>query len=128
MMHFNEPHFPAWVWIILIIAVAISVIWMACEIWKAGHRSVLLGRARAHASKGIRISDEDAKQIHLHKRLWATRIHVPREWLTDAEASAFAGDIARIWGYDVLMVKPSRCWKSCWMQAVWTICLGKAER
>ncbi|KOA59062.1 hypothetical protein BAAM0499_07865 [Bifidobacterium animalis subsp. animalis MCC 0499] len=126
MLHLNEV--PAWAWVLLAVVAAIIVMCAACELWKVGHRSVLLGRARAHASKGVRLSDEAAAQIHLHKWPWSTKIHVPREWLTDAEAAAFAGDVARIWHYNVLTVEPSRCWKTGWLQAMWKISLGKSAR
>lgn len=125
---FQSSEMPIWAWVVLAILLAFGVMRIGCEVWKASHRSPLLDRARAHASNGIRLPDEAAGQIHLHKAPWMTEIHVPRGWLTDAEAASFAGDIARIWGYNVRSVRPARCWQSLWLQAVWSIRLGKNSR
>lgn len=116
---------PWWAWPPIVLVTICAVIGLYCQIWVAAHRSILLDRVRAAASHGVRISDDDAASIHLHKRPWRTTVHVPEGWMTDAEAGRLAGDLAHRWHREVDMVKPTRCVWSLWMQPVWAIRLRK---
>lgn len=115
------PMIPGWGWICIVAAVVVLLVVAVCAVWSAAHRSVLLSRVRAHASHGVRIADEDAARIHLHVRPWGVTVHVPAGWMTDAEAAAFAGDIARRWHRQVRSVTSARCAWNLWTAAVWSI-------
>lgn len=80
---------------------------------------------RATASRGIRISDDDAKSIHLHARPWGITVHVPYGWMTDAEAGRLAGDLAHRWHREVVGVTPTRCVWSYLTQPLWSIKLRR---
>lgn len=112
---------PWWGWICIAIAAAVLLVVALCAAWSATHRSILLSRARAHASHGVRIADEDVVFIHLHARPWGVTVHVPAGWMTDAEAAEFAGDVARRWHRQVRSVTVTRCVRSFWAESVWSI-------
>ena len=111
---------PWWGWIGIAAAAVVLLVVAVCTVWAAIHRGVLLSRARAHASHGVRISDNEAALIHLHVRPWGVTVHVPAGWMTDAEAAAFAGDVAHRWHRQVRSVTSTRCvWH--WTEPVWSI-------
>lgn len=112
---------PWWGWACIAGVVLALLVGMACGIWAATHRDILFARARAHASHGVRITDEEASLIHLHARPWGVTVHVPAGWMTDAEAASFAGDIARRWHRQVRSVTSARCAWNLWTAAVWSI-------
>lgn len=112
---------PWWEWLIVALVVVALAIWGACAAWAAFHRSILLDRARARASHGVRITNEDGRRIHLHVLPGYVTVCVPRGWMTDAEVAKFAEDIARSWKRQVRQVKPGRCMRSLWITPVWSI-------
>ena len=54
---------PWWGWIGIAAAAVVLLVVAVCTVWAAIHRGVLLSRARAHASHGVRISDNEAALI-----------------------------------------------------------------
>ena len=98
-----------WMWELAAIVLVALIVCAACKIWAIFHQSILLDRARAHASRGVHVKDEDVSRIHLHVRPWGVTVHMPRGWMTEAEAIQFADDIARAWTRSVREVKPTRC-------------------
>ena len=118
---------PWWAWVVIILGVVVAAIWCGFQIWVVAHRGILPDRVRAAASRGIRISDDDAKTSHLHARPWGIIVHVPHGWMTDAEAGRLAGDLAHRWNREVTLVKPTRCVWSLWMQPMWGIHLRKGS-
>lgn len=112
---------PWWGWVCIAVISVGLVFSASCRIWAAFHRSILLDRARAHATRGVRIGDGDKDAIHVHARPWGVVVHVPLGWMTDAEAASFAGDIARTWHRQVRSVRPRRCIWGGWVSDMWSI-------
>lgn len=116
---------PSWAWAVIVLVAAIAVAWLGFQIWLAAYRAILPDRVRATASRGIRISDDDAKSIHLHARPWGITVHVPYGWMTDAEAGRLAGDLAHRWHREVVGATPTRCVWSYLTQPLWSIKLRR---
>lgn len=111
---------PWWVWVLTAIVSVVLMVCGVCRMWSIFHQSILLDRARANASRGVRIKDEDSERIHLHARPWNVIVHVPRGWMTEADVMRFADDIGHAWGRSVREVRATRCvWGG--LMAVWSI-------